>query len=192
MLVLYNLKGQSLCLNRLSLLLTKLYKVKKIIPILIVLPILLSLNPPCDDLSKFLYDIGKKESNNNYLESDNPGYYGKYQFSKLAIEDVGITVSCDEFLNNPCLQEEAMIKRLSKSHDRLRPLIKKYNGTFIDGVMVTESGILAGSHIGGVYGVSKFLQSSYDPADRFGTRISDYVKKFSGYKINLDNNCDEC
>jgi hypothetical protein len=47
--------------------------------------------------------------------------------------------------------------------------------------------MLAGAHLLGARNVKKFLDSngSIDPRDGFGTRLSEYLSKFSGYKLDI-------
>jgi len=66
--------------------------------------------------------------------------------------------------------------------------LKKYEhyiGTTINGIKITRSGLLAGMHLGGLGSVKVFLLTNgkSDRHDINGTRISDYIKEFSTYKI---------
>ena len=65
----------------------------------------------------------------------------------------------------------------------LRRDIKRFVGTKINNVLVTESGILAAAHLAGAGNVKKYLRSDGDFffKDAFGTTIHNYLKKFSGY-----------
>jgi hypothetical protein len=53
-------------------------------------------------------------------------------------------------------------------------------------VEVTESGILAAAHLAGAGNVKKYLRSygENDVEDAYGTSISEYLEKFSGYDLS--------
>lgn len=131
--------------------------------------------------------IGKAESSCRYNIVNKYGYMGKYQFGNAALKYIGFNVSRKKFLNSVILQEIAMLKLLKSNKKRLKKWINKYSGKKINGVVITESGILAGAHLGGVGGVRKFLDHGYDRKDAFGTPVSKYITKFSGYHLVLDN-----
>lgn len=81
-----------------------------------------------------------------------------------------------------------MVKYMKVNRRKLKKLIDKYEGKVINGIKITESGILAASHLAGAGGVKKFLRSGgkYNPADGYGTKLTHYLKKFSNYNFNLD------
>jgi hypothetical protein len=60
-----------------------------------------------------------------------------------------------------------------------------YLGDTINGIPVTKSGLLAGAHLGGAFGVMLWLDSGgkTNKKDLFGTTIQDYIEKFQGYNI---------
>ena len=64
--------------------------------------------------------------------------------------------------------------------------IDRYSGKLIGGVLVTESGILAAAHLGGVGSVKKFLKShgKRDIRDNYGSSIKGFMKKFGGYETS--------
>ena len=61
----------------------------------------------------------------------------------------------------------------------------KYVGQTINGVLITESGLLAGAHLVGNGGLHKFLASKGQvvPTDGNKVAITNYIGKFSGYNI---------
>lgn len=126
--------------------------------------------------------IAFKESRGNYTTVNTFGYMGKYQFGKGTLHMIGIKNS-DNFLNDTRLQEEAFDAYTAQNKWILRRDIKRYVGTYIDGVKITESGILAAAHLAGAGNVKKYLRSGgvEDFTDGFGTSIRYYLKKFSGY-----------
>ncbi len=129
--------------------------------------------------------IAFKESQGKYDLVNSLGYMGKYQFGTSALRAIGINNN-SEFLNNPKLQEKAFIALLKINKWKLRNLIKEYRGKVVDGVRVTESGILAAAHLGGAGSVRKYLESNGERKckDNYGTTIKSYMKQFAGYETH--------
>lgn len=127
-----------------------------------------------------------KESRRNYFTVNTLGYLGKYQFGKNTLKLIGI-YNPNEFLNNPELQEKAFIANAMRNKWILRRDIKRFVGKRIDGVLVTESGILAAAHLAGPGSVKKYLRSygAIGFTDAYGTTIRNYMKKFSGYDTSF-------
>lgn len=95
-----------------------------------------------------------KESRGNYFSVNTLGYLGKYQFGKGTLKLIGI-YNTTKFLYNPQLQEKAFIANAERNKWILRRDIKRFVGKNIDGVLVTESGILAAAHLAGPGSVKK-------------------------------------
>lgn len=123
-----------------------------------------------------------KESRGNYFITNSLGYLGKYQFGIGTLQLMGV-YNATRFLKNPALQEQVFVTNLSRNKWILRRDIPRYIGKKMNGVEVTESGILAAAHLAGPGNVKKFLRSggSYDVADAYGTTITQYMGKFKGY-----------
>lgn len=136
--------------------------------------------------SDFLTAIGQRESGNRYDIVNTYGYMGRYQFGSSTLKGLGYDVTQDEFLNNPKLQEEAMRELLLHNRKKLRRFIDKYCFTEVDGVVITESGILAAAHLAGQGNVKKYFRKGYEFKDGYGTRLTSYLKSFSGYQLDLD------
>ena len=135
---------------------------------------------------KFLEDLGHRESSGNYKAVNQFGYLGKYQFGRRTLNALGYEkISNREFLENGSIQEEAMYALLIHNKKILRKTIKKYSGKTINGIYVTESGILAAAHLAGPSNVKKFLRRGYEFRDGNGTKMTSYMKKFSMYKLEL-------
>ncbi|WP_196889910.1 peptidoglycan-binding protein LysM [Aureivirga sp. CE67] len=126
--------------------------------------------------------IAFKESRGNYNMVNSLGYVGKYQFGKTALKHFKIN-DTQKFLNDPVLQEKAFIALCSVNKWILRKEIKQWVGKKVNGIEVTESGILAAAHLGGAGNVKKYLRSrgSNNFKDAYGTSIYVYMKKFAGY-----------
>ena len=99
-----------------------------------------------------------------------------------ALRSIGIK-SKKDFLNNPRLQEKAFKALLSINKAQLEYEIEKYEGKVVNGVKITESGILAAAHLGGAGSVKNYLRSNGKSKfkDGFGTSMKSYFKKFGGY-----------
>lgn len=133
----------------------------------------------------FLDALGFKESRNNYKVVNSYGYMGRYQFGKATLKGLGFKVTQEEFLNNPELQEIAMQALLEHNKKKLKKYIEKYDGEVVHGVYVTESGILAAAHLAGQGNVKKFLRSGDEFKDGYGTALTTYMQKFSGYQLDI-------
>jgi hypothetical protein len=136
--------------------------------------------------------IGFRESDSKYKKINSLGYLGKYQFGIETLKSVGVYNSA-VFLNSPELQEKAFIALLAKNKWELRSVIEKYEGTVLNGIHVTESGILAAAHLGGAGSVKKYFKSNGKRyfRDAYGTSIRSYMKAFGGYDTSFivaDNN----
>lgn len=140
------------------------------------------------DTEKFLKSISFKESRGNHRAVSVNGYLGKYQFTPKTLELIDFNISYKKFLRSEKLQDSAMITLLSHNRKLLRREIVKFNNKKINGKRITESGILAGAHLAGPYRVKKYLTEGVDFADDNGVKISHYIKKFSGYELDIDTN----
>ncbi|MDE3740678.1 hypothetical protein [Maribacter polysaccharolyticus] len=127
-----------------------------------------------------------KESSGDYFATNTLGYLGKYQFGMGTLELMGV-YNPAVFLNDPKLQEKAFETNLARNKWIMRRDIKKYVGKKIQGVVITESGMLAAAHLAGPGNVMKYLRSygKINFKDAYGSCIVGYLKKFSGYDLSL-------
>lgn len=139
-----------------------------------------------EELNRFLTDIGFRESGNRYDITNSWGYMGKYQFGKSTLKGLGFEVTRKEFLNNPQLQEEAMMALLLHNKEKLQTYIDLYDGETINGMYISESGILAAAHLGGQGSVKRYFRNGKVFRDGNGTKITSYMNQFSGYDIKLN------
>ena len=133
----------------------------------------------------FAQKMAYKESR-GILHLVNPyGYMGKYQFGKSALRTVGI-YDFQEFLRNAEWQDKAFEALIARNKWELRKEIAKFSGKVINGVEITESGLVAAAHLGGAGSVKKYLRSNGKNGfkDGFGTSLSSYIRKFAGYDIS--------
>ena len=143
-------------------------------------------------LDIFLKDLAMRESSGKWDTINNLGYIGLYQFGDIALKDVGIDdkVTTTKFKENPNIfppemQTRAMIDLLKNNKHYTRRVYDKIGETY-NGVEVTESGILAASHLVGAKSVRKYLKSKgkINEKDGNGISIKDYMEKFSGYDLS--------
>ncbi len=158
------------------------------------------------DYDKFLEALAAKESGGRYGIVNGSGYLGKYQMGELALIDAGYyerdgtskndwkgtwtgkdgVHSKGDFLGSPDAQENAIRGYMGKQWDYIRHygLDKHIGKTMSDGVVLTESGLLAGAHLGGIGNLRDYVNSNgrTDFKDGNGTPVSSYVKKFGGYE----------
>jgi hypothetical protein len=129
--------------------------------------------------------IAFKESQGKYKKVNSLGYMGKYQFGKETLKTVGIHDS-NQFLNSPKMQEKAFVALIAKNKSELKDIIEKYEGQIVAGIRVTESGILAAAHLGGVGSVKKFFRHNGNRyfKDAYGTSIRSYMGDFGGYETS--------
>ncbi len=136
--------------------------------------------------NQFLEDLGMRESSGNYKAVNQYGYLGKYQFGRKTLNALGYdNVSNREFLANASIQEEAMYALLTHNKRILRRQIEKYHGTTVNGIYITESGLLAAAHLAGPGNVRKFFRKGYEFKDGNGTKMTSYMVKFSGYRLEF-------
>ena len=127
--------------------------------------------------------VAHKESQGKYRKINSLGYMGKYQFGIETLKSIGIKDSIG-FMNSPRLQEKAFVALLSKNKYELKDYINYYDGKIVDGVKITESGILAAAHLGGSGSVKRFLNSNGEKKckDDYGTSVKTYMKDFGGFE----------
>lgn len=130
--------------------------------------------------------IGYRESENKYKKVNSLGYLGKYQFGNETLRSIGIH-DTEKFLRSPKLQEKAFVALLSKNKSILKDIIERYDGKVVDGILITESGILAAAHLGGAGSVKRFFKHNGKKyiKDAYGTSIRSYLKAFGGYDTSF-------
>lgn len=140
------------------------------------------------DLDDFMVKLATIESDNDPRAVNRFGMMGKYQFSPRTLRLMGFKMTKEEFLNNEELQDSALVAYMKENRRILNRIIRKYENTYVNGVYVTRSGILASAHLTGHGGVWAFFDPenhSYATADANGTSVEMYMKKFANYYIGF-------
>ena len=146
--------------------------------------------------------LGFRESGNRYNVVNTYGYVGRYQFGKERLWDLGISlngwkpsgwksngwkwynrdkITVEKFLADKKLQDTLFSLHVDLLMDIVKKRFIDYLNRKIGGVMITESGLVAGMHLKGEGGVKRFLESGKSNVDGYGTEITEYINKFSGY-----------
>ena len=152
-----------------------------------VVPFELFYTPTVDNLYiGFKEAIAFKESRGNYKKVNSLGYLGKYQFGESTLNRIRI-YNTQDFLNDPKLQEDAFYALCSLNKWILIRDIKRSVGKTINGVEITESGILAAAHLAGAGNVKKYLRSNGEAnaRDAYGTNVHNYMKRFAGFDTSF-------
>ncbi|MBC29260.1 MAG: hypothetical protein CMH48_00295 [Muricauda sp.] len=126
-----------------------------------------------------------KESQGKYGVVNTLGYLGKYQFGANTLKLMGV-YNVEDFMQDPVLQERIFQLNVARNKWILRRDIKRFVGKRINGVTVTESGIVAAAHLAGAGNVKKYLRSygREDFSDAYGSTIAYYMRKFAGYDVS--------
>ena len=118
------------------------------------------------------------------------GCFSRFQFKESTLRCLGYqNITLSEYRKNKnifpySLQKEAFFKLISANEKCLRYAIKYFEGKYIEGILITKSGILAAAHLAGVNSVIRYLYQNDDSvSDINNTKISDYMKQFSNFKI---------
>ena len=137
------------------------------------------------DFIGFREALAFKESQGKYMVVNKLGYLGKYQFGKSTLKRFKI-YNTHSFLRDPELQEKTFIALCKVNKWILRKDINRFLGKKINGILITESGILAAAHLSGAGNVKKYLRSYGKIIFKgaFGTTIQDYMRKFKGYDVS--------
>ncbi len=137
-----------------------------------------------NNFTAFKEALAFKESQGKYSAINTLGYLGKYQFGITTLERFNIK-NPESFLNSPELQEKAFAALCSVNKWILRKDIQRKVGSTINGITITESGILAAAHLSGAGNVKKYLRSNgnHNLKDAYGSSIEYYMKKFAGYNL---------
>ena len=142
------------------------------------------------EFTRFINDLGHRESGNNWLSVNRIGCFGEWQFAESTLRYLGYRkITLKKFKANPDIftrevQLEAL-KTLIMVNLSYLTYYEHFLGDTIKGVVISKSGMIAASHLGGAGSLKKFLNSNgrINKKDIFGTSIYDYLKKFGDYDL---------
>ena len=130
------------------------------------------LKDPLKDYKTWKEKLSGIESGGAYdARRDGSQYWGKYQMGESARKSINLhTVTWEKWKTNPELQEAAMRLWIDVLYQALKNDIKFYDGSFLNGWAITESGIIAMAHNVGPEPVKQFLYSGgkFIPKDGSG------------------------
>lgn len=137
------------------------------------------------ELEKFLDHMAQRESDNTPNVVNKFGMMGKYQFDPRTVKVLGFSVSKNQFLRNPELQDSVMVRYMRANNSLLDRIIANYEGRKFKGVKITRSGVLAAAHLAGAGNVKKYFSDNdmLGRTDANGTSIRDYLQEFNKYKL---------
>lgn len=142
------------------------------------------------EFSRFVDDLGARESGNNWQCVNLIGCFGEWQFHESTLKYLGYKkITLKKFRADPEIFPRELQLKVLKALIRVNLSIlmdyEHFIGDSINGTVITKSGMIAASHLGGAGSLEKFLDSKgrINKRDIFGTSIYDYLKKFSSYDI---------
>jgi hypothetical protein len=143
------------------------------------------------EFSRFINDLGFRESRNNWLSVNRIGCFGEWQFAESTLRYLGFRkITLRKFRANPFIFPRELQEKALKALIRVNLIYLKdyehYKGDSIKGIVITKSGMIAASHLGGAGSLKRFIDSGgrVNKKDVFGTSVSDYLRKFSSYDID--------
>jgi hypothetical protein len=142
------------------------------------------------ELSRFINDLGYSESGNNWQSVNQIGCFGEWQFGESTLKYLGYRkITLKKFQAHPEIFPRDVqlkaLKTLIKVNLMLLLQYEHFIGDSINGVVITKSGMIAASHLGGAGSLQKYLDSNgkINKKDVLGTSITDYLKRFSYYDL---------
>jgi hypothetical protein len=142
------------------------------------------------EFSRFINDLGYRESGNNWLSINRIGCFGEWQFGESTLQYLGYKkITLKKFKANPDIFPRELQLKALKTLIRVNLILlmdyEYFIGDSIKGVEITKSGMIAASHLGGAGSLMKFLNSNgkVNKKDVLGTSIYDYLKKFCCYDL---------
>jgi hypothetical protein len=143
------------------------------------------------EFMRFINNLGYRESGNNWVSVNRIGCFGEWQFAETTLKYLGFRkITLKRFRSNPFIFPRELQAEALKSLIRVNLIYLKdyehYKGVTIKGILITKSGMIAASHLGGAGSLKKFLNSGgiINKKDVLGTSVSDYLKKFSSYDLD--------
>jgi hypothetical protein len=143
------------------------------------------------EFSRFINDLGYRESGNNWLSVNRIGCFGEWQFAESTLWYLGYKkITLKKFKANPSIFPRELQLKALKNLIKINLIYlidyEHFIGETINGVTISKSGMIAASHLGGAGSLKKYLSSNgrINHKDVFGTSIYDYLKKFCYYDLD--------
>ncbi len=133
--------------------------------------------------------LAATESGGDYSVVNREGYTGKYQWGQARLDDYnranGTSFTLEQFRANPGLQERAQEWHVQDIMSQTGDLV----GRTVNGITMTPAAIVAMSHLGGIGGARRFVETNgaYNPQDSNGTSLSDYAVRHGGASVGTDS-----
>lgn len=143
------------------------------------------------EFTRFIDDLGRRESGNNWRSINCIGCFGEWQFAESTVRYLGFrNITLRKFRKNPEIFPRELQRKALESLIKVNLVYLKdyghYMGDTIKGVIITKSGLIAASHLGGAGSVKQFLASNgrINRKDALGTSVKDYLRKFGDYDLD--------
>ncbi len=162
---------------------------------------------------QYYHELAYKESTNDPQKVSDRGYLGLYQMGKLALIDVGYYKwgkldntkrindwtgdwpgknginSKKDFLSHPEVQDKAIKEYHSLIWNRYLKNYKKYEGSEINGIVLTKAAMVSCAHLVGKDRLKEFINSNgmIDKKDGNQVPCSTYMKKFGDFELNFND-----
>lgn len=127
---------------------------------------------------------GNFAARNDVQGAGGRGHFGRGQFSIARLDDAkraGVMpaeMTPEQFLASPETQERVEAWHVDDIKSGIRDRgLDRFIGQEINGIPITEQGMVNVAHLGGQGGLAEFIGTAgqYDPADANGTKLSDYL-----------------
>ena len=167
-------------------------------------------------IKHYLDKLAFTESTDRWYITNSIGYIGKYQFGDLSIKDLKKLhpekyhkIDINKFRNIskkdiPLKLKKKLLTKIFPQHlqdEAIKDLIilnkkylgdyKQYLGKKIDGIKITESGLIASAHLVGYRKIKEYLHDVFDnnktnvdiPKDGNDVEFTVYLNKFGNYNL---------
>jgi len=140
---------------------------------------------------RFIKDLGYSESKNDWLCINRIGCFGEWQFSESTLRTLGYRhITLRKFKADPQIfpkeLQRKVLESLIKSNLSILRNYDHFIGDTIRNVVITKSGMIAASHLGGAGSLKSFLRTNgrINRKDVLGTSIRDYLRRFDDYELD--------
>jgi hypothetical protein len=156
---------------------------------------------------QYYQKLAQRESSNNPKAVNPAGFIGLYQMGELALIDAGYykpdgskkndwlgewtgkngVNSKEDFLSHPEVQDQAIKEYHSLIWNRYLKDYKKYEGSEINGIIMTKSAMVSCAHLAGQLSMKEFIDSDgkIDKKDGNQVSCSKYMIEFGDYDLYL-------